>query len=51
MRFPETVSGIPDIVAGMPVSARVSAIVLALLIVYVGLRLYRDNGIRLTEVR
>lgn len=50
MRFPGTFTGIPNLVAGMPVSARISVIILALLIVYVGLRLYRDNGIRLNEV-
>lgn len=43
MRFPETFTGIPELVEGMPVSARISAIVLALLIVIVALRLYRDH--------
>lgn len=44
MRFPETFTGIPELVDGMPVSARLSAIILSLLIVMVALRLYRDRG-------
>jgi len=44
MRFPETFTGIPELVDGMPVSARISAIILSLLIVMVALRLYRDRG-------
>ena len=49
MWFPEAWAGIPELVAGMTVSARISVIALTILFGYVALRLYWDNGLRLKE--
>jgi len=50
MWFPESVAGIPELVAGMTFSARVSVLVLTILFIYVTLRLHRDTGLPQKEV-
>ncbi|MGA2160757.1 MAG: hypothetical protein ABSG28_00960 [Methanoregula sp.] len=50
MIFLESIPGIPELAQGVPVSARIPAIILVILIAYVAFRLYRHKNRHLREV-